>query len=175
MSNAPDVTAAFLFEARDTLGLCSRKIVHCLRQLSDTDVNWRPFAGANSVANIVAHLCGNIGQWITAGVGGADLRRDRPGEFAQDLRATPAELIEKLEAAVADADRTIAGVTPETILAGRKIQGYDKTVLAAIFHAVTHFEGHTHQVVYIARLRLGERYVFKWAPSTPAQVSAGTA
>jgi uncharacterized damage-inducible protein DinB len=167
-----DVTAAFLHEARDTLGLCSRKIVHCLRQSSDEDVNWRPFAGANSVANIVVHLCGNVGQWIVSAVGGAPEKRDRPGEFAQDLRATPAELVERLEATVREADAAIAGVTGETILAPRKIQGWDKTVLAAIFHALTHFEGHTHQVVYITRLRLGDRYVFKWVPTTPEQASA---
>jgi hypothetical protein len=134
-------------------------------------VNWRPFAGANSIANVVTHLCGNVGQWVISGVGGAAVTRDRPAEFAQDLRATAGELIQKLEATVAEADRTIAAVTGETILAQRRIQGYEKTVLAAIFHAVTHFEGHAHQVVYVTRLRLGDRYVFKWTPSTPEQVS----
>jgi hypothetical protein len=171
MSQA-DVTAAFLHEARETLGLCSRKIVHCLGQLSDEDVNWRPFAGANSVANIVAHLCGNVGQWIVSGVGGAPDDRDRPGEFARDLRATPAALVSRIEATVRAADAAIAGITAKTVLAPRKIQGYDETVLAAIFHAVSHFEGHTHQVVYITRLRLGDRYVFKWVPTTPEQMSA---
>jgi hypothetical protein len=168
-----DVSAAFLHEARKTLGLCTGKIVHCLRQLSDDDVNWRPFPGANSIANIVTHLCGNVGQWIVSAVGGAPLHRDRPAEFARDLRATPAELIERLEETLRAADAAIAAVTPETILAPRKVQGYDETVLSAAFHAVTHFEGHTHQVVYITRLRLGDRYVFKWVPATPEQVSAG--
>ena len=170
--NHDDVTAAFVAEARETLGLCSRKIVHCLRQLSDEDVNWRPFAGANSIANVVTHLCGNVGQWIVSAVGGAPENRDRPGEFARDLRATPAELTQCLESTIRQADAAIAAVTGDTILATRTIQGYDETVLSAIFHAVTHFEGHTHQVVYIARLRLGDRYVFKWTPSTPEQVSA---
>ena len=165
------MSAEFLSEARETLGLCSRKIVHCLRQLSDDDVNWRPFAGANSIANIVTHLCGNVGQWIVSGVGGAPVRRDRPGEFAQDLRATSGDLIQKLEATIREADAAIAAITTETIMTPRKIQGYEKTALAAIFHAVTHFEGHTHQVVYVTRLRLGDRYVFKWVPSTPEQVS----
>ena len=170
MTHHDDVTAAFVAEARETLGLCSRKIVHCLRQLSDEDVNWRPFAGANSIANVVTHLCGNVGQWVISAFGDAPVTRDRPAEFAQDLRAKAGELIHKLEATVADADRAIAAVTGETILAQRRIQGYEKTVLAAIFHAVTHFEGHTHQVVYVTRLRLGDRYVFKWTPSTPEQI-----
>ena len=168
-----DVTAAFLHEARKTLRRCSGKIIHCLQQLSDDDVNWRPFPEANSVANIVTHLCGNVGQWIITAVGGAPANRDRPGEFARDLRATPAELTQRLESTIRQADAAIAAVTDDTLLATRTIQGDDETVLSAIFHAVTHFEGHTHQVVYIARLRLGDRYVFKWTPSTPEQVSAG--
>lgn len=167
-----EVTQAFLAEARDTLRLCGRKIVHCLGQLSDEDVNWRPFAEANSIANIVTHLCGNVGQWIIAGVGGAPVSRDRPAEFAGDLKSTTRELAALLDQTLRRADDTIAAVTAETILAPRKIQSYDKTSLSAIFHATTHFEGHTHQVVYITRLRLGNRYQFKWVPSTPEQVSA---
>jgi uncharacterized damage-inducible protein DinB len=173
MSDAQDVTTAFLGQARETLRRCMGKITHCLGQLSDEDVNWRPFAEANSIANIVAHLCGNVGQWIVAGVGGAADDRDRPGEFARDLHATAKELSERIEATRRLADEAVSRVTPDTILAPRKIQGYDETSLSAIFHAVTHFEGHTHQVVYITRLRLGERYQFKWVPSTPEQVSAG--
>jgi uncharacterized damage-inducible protein DinB len=173
MSNDRDVTAAFIQQARETLRRCTGKITHCLGQLSDEDVNWRPFEGANSVANIVTHLCGNVGQWIVAGVGGAADERDRPGEFARELRATAKELTERIEATRRLADETMSRVTPETILAPRKIQGYDETSLSAIFHAVTHFEGHTHQVVYITRLRRGERYVFKWVPTTPEQVSGG--
>ena len=172
MSSDP-TTTAFLAEARKTLRRCGGKITHCLGQLSEDDVNWRPFAEANSIANIVAHLCGNVGQWIVAGVGGAADHRDRPGEFARELRSTSQELTEELERTLQRADDALAAVTAETILAPRKIQGYDETVLSAAFHAITHFEGHTHQVVYITRLRLGDRYQFKWVPSTPEQVSAG--
>jgi hypothetical protein len=62
-------------------------------------------------------------------------------------------------------------VTAETALTPLRVQGFDETPMSAIFHAVTHFEGHTHQIIYITRLRLGDRYQFKWVPSTPEQVS----
>ena len=169
-----DVTSAFTSEARKVLRRNCEKIVHCLKQLSDEDVNWRPFEGANSIGNIVSHLCGNVGQWVVSGVGGAPDRRDRPGEFARDLRVTPGQLIERLNATVEAADRAIASVGAEVILAPRKIQGYDETNLSAIFHAVSHFEGHTHQIVYITRLRVGDRYAFKWVPATPEQISANS-
>jgi hypothetical protein len=31
------------------------------------------------------------------------------------------------------------------------IQGYDTTVLAAIFHVVEHFSGHTYQIILITK------------------------
>jgi hypothetical protein len=171
MADAAQVTEAFLVEARKTLETMHEKIVHCLNQLTDDDVNWRAFDGSNSIANVVTHLCGNVGQWIVSAVGGAPLNRDRPGEFAQNLRATRAELVTKLDATVRAADAVMAAVTEPSVLAPRQIQGYDTHVLGAIFHAVTHFEGHTHQVVYMTRLRLGDRYRFKWVPRGAEQTA----
>ena len=40
------------------------KIVHCLNQLSDDQINWRPFEQQNTLANIILHLCGNLRQWV---------------------------------------------------------------------------------------------------------------
>ena len=171
MFSANEINDRFVAEARKTLQTMHGKIVHCLGQLSDEDLNWRPFAGANSVGNIVTHLCGNVTQWIIDGVSGRPSRRNRPGEFAQDLVVGRAKLLDDLAVVVREADETIAGMTAETALSPRRIQGWDETPLSAIFHAVTHFEGHTHQIVYITRLRLGEKYQFKWTPSTPEQVS----
>lgn len=172
MSNHEKITAAFVEEARKTFRRMRGKIVHCVEQLSDEDLNWRAFAGANSIGNIITHLCGNVSQWIVAGVGGKVVERDRPGEFSQHLIVSRGTLLARLDEVVRAADEAIAGVSAESALSHRRIQGYDETALSAIFHAVTHFEGHTHQIIYITRLRLGERYVFKWEPSTPEQVSA---
>jgi len=171
MVDAERITAAFVAESIRTLETMRGKIVNCLGQLSEEDVNWRPFAGANSIANIVTHLCGNVGQWIIAAVGGGPANRDRPGEFSQELRATPAELLGRIEETVRQANEAIAGVTAERALSPLKIQGFDTHVLGAVMHAVTHFEGHTHQIVYVTRLRLGDRYRFKWVPATAEQVS----
>jgi hypothetical protein len=42
-------------------------------------------------------------------------------------------------------------------------------VLGAIFDSVSHLVGHTHQIVYITRLQLREKYKFQWEPKTPEQ------
>jgi hypothetical protein len=173
MEDAREITAKFVAEARQTLESMRKKIVNCLDQLTDEGVNWRAFDGANSVANLVAHLCGNVSQWVIAGVGGDAIVRDRPSEFSLDLRATRAEVVERLNATLRRADEVIAAVTAATIVSPRKIQGYDQNVLGAIFHATTHFEGHTHQIVFITRMRVGEAYRFQWEPKTAEQKSSG--
>mgnify|MGYP006173604461 CR=1 FL=1 len=44
---------------------------------------------------------------------------------------------------------------------GRFVQLTDCTGLGAVYHSVAHLEGHAQEVIYITRLRLGDRYRFK--------------
>jgi aminoglycoside N3'-acetyltransferase len=46
----------------------------------------------------------------------------------------------------------------------RQIQGFDVTVMQALFHTVPHFVGHTHQILMLTRLALGTEYQFEWSP-----------
>src|SRR3712207_5619994 len=75
------VGPAFVAAARQAFDGALKKIVHCLRQLSDEDVRWRPHATHNSIAIVVNHLCGNVRQWVVSGIGGAPDVRDRQSEF----------------------------------------------------------------------------------------------
>ena len=133
---------------------------HCFAQISEEDIWWRPFPEANSIGNIVLHLCGNIGQWIVSGIGGAPDVRKRPAEFAQREPIAKAELSRRLLEVVGAADTGLAKFSPDQLLNVRHIQHWDVTALAAIFDSVGHFVGHTQQIVYITRLRIGERYKF---------------
>jgi hypothetical protein len=163
------VGAVYLAECRATLANALRKIEHCLDQLSDADLWWRQHASHNSIQNILLHLCGNLRQWILHGVGGAPDERDRPREFTDRAELSKADLAETLRQTVAKCDRVLAALPPEGLLEPRRIQGFNVTVLAAIFDTVSHFVGHQHQIVYITRLRLEDAYRFQWAPATPEQ------
>lgn len=48
-------------------------------------------------------------------------------------------------------------------------------ILAAIFHTICHFEGYAREIVAMTRQILGDQYKFLWVPSTPEQLSAGSA
>jgi hypothetical protein len=162
MASDPAVAAEFIKQARSELGEAVEKIEHCLNQLGEIDVWWRPFTEANAIGNVVLHLCGNLRQWVISGVGGIPDVRKRREEFAErGAMIKKAELLSRLKRTVAEADEALARCTPDNLLRVRHVQHYDVTGLQAAFTSISHFVGHTHQIVYITRLRLGEKYEFQ--------------
>jgi hypothetical protein len=145
------------------------RIKHCLGQLDDEQVWWRSQPSLNSIGNLILHLCGNVRQWIVAGVGGASDNRNRPAEFAERGLIPKDELVRRLESVVAEAKQALAFVTARQLVDVHRIQGSNVTGLAAIFDSVPHFRGHTQEIVHITRLQLGDAYRFAWTPTTPEQ------
>jgi hypothetical protein len=162
---AAQVGAAAAHELESAL----QRIEHCLGQLRDEQVWRRSQPGLNSIGNLILHLCGNLRQWIVAGLGGAADIRDRPAEFAEQGPLPKAELLRRLEDAVAQAKHVLAGVDARRLTEGRRIQGFDVTGVAAIFDSIPHFRGHTQEIVHMTRLQLGDAYRFAWTPTTPEQ------
>ncbi len=123
----------------------------------------------NSIANIVLHLCGNLRQWIVAGLGGAADVRDRPAEFAERAPIPRDELIRRLATAVAESDTVLARTAAGQLLEARRVQGFDGTVLSTVFDSLAHLAGHTQEIVFATRLQLGDAYRLAWTPATPEQ------
>jgi hypothetical protein len=163
------VGRAYIDQARRHLADRTDRVKHCLGQLDDAQVWWRPHGSLNSVGNLVLHLCGNLRQWVVSGVGGAPDTRDRPAEFSEQGPIPRAELIRRLDAVAAEADAALASLEEPRLLEPRRIQGFDETVMSAVWESLAHLSGHTQEVVYITRLQLGDRYKFAWVPSTPEQ------
>ena len=170
--NQGSVGRAFLAEAGRRLEACRQKIEHCLSQLSDAQVWWRPRESMNSIGNMVLHLCGNLRQWIVSGIGGAPDVRDRPEEFAERGPIPKADLLSRFLAVVAEAEAVLAGADEGRLLDPRNIQGFNGTTLSAIFDSIAHLNGHTQEIVYVARLQLGVAYRFAWTPMTPEESAA---
>jgi hypothetical protein len=168
-STNANIGQAYLTEARRRLAASHEKIRHCLDQLDDAQVWRRPRPAMNSIANLVLHLCGNLRQWLVAGIGGAADVRNRPQEFAERGPISREHLLRRLGEVVAEADSVLARVTEPQLLEPRRIQGFDETVLSAIFNSVSHLAGHTQEIVYATRLLLGDLYQFAWTPATPEQ------
>src|SRR5262249_52891309 len=96
----------------------ARRIAHCVGRLSEAQCWQKPGPTGNSIGNLLLHLCGNIRQWILAGVRGDADRRDRPGEFAAEPGSAGArELAARLQAVAAEAAAVVDGLTAEQLLA----------------------------------------------------------
>ncbi len=168
-----DLPSGIITESRKHMRGSYERITHAVNQLDDADLWWRPIESMNAIGNLMLHLAGNLGQWVVNGVANTPSGRDRQSEFDQREPFPRDVLLGKLRDAVDQADATIAGVA-DNLLDRRRIQGFDTTVLTAVFHAVTHFEGHAQEIIFIARCRLGDRYVFLWTPKSPEQGAPAT-
>ena len=165
MITADELAGAVGAAAADELTSALGKIKHCLAQLTDEQVWWRSRPGLNSIGNLILHLCGNVRQWIVAGLGGEADVRDRPAEFAERGPVPKEELLRRLDTVVGEAKRVLAGLSAGSLLEVRRIQEFDVTGLAALFDSVPHFRGHTQEIIHLTRLQLGDVYRFAWAPT----------
>lgn len=136
------------------------KIIVCLEELSDEDIWWRPNDVSNAVGNLVLHLCGNARQWIIASIEGEHDIRVRSAEFAARDGFDRNTLVRLLTTTMADVDEALAGITPDHLGETRRVQGFEMTVLQAIYHVVEHFAGHTGQITYITKMRTGQDLEF---------------
>jgi uncharacterized damage-inducible protein DinB len=122
-------------------------IVECLQQLSEDEIWWRPNSASNSAGNLVLHLCGNVRQWMIAGLGGSEYKRRT----------------------VRDACRVLAKLSDDALSQKYDIQGYKVTGLDAVYHVTEHFGYHTGQIIYITKLKRAQDLKFTRLPAIKKQ------
>ena len=164
-----EVARAFVSRSRHQIDHARSRINHCFDQLLNEDVWWTPRDGSNSIGIIIQHLLGNLRQWAVAGIGGEADVRDRPSEFRMANPLPKAELQADLNRMLDQTDNTYSAVANDELLDPRRIQGWETTVLDAIYDTMCHLQLHTGQVLYVTRLRLGDAYRESWSPATPEQ------
>jgi uncharacterized damage-inducible protein DinB len=146
----------FLACSIDTLRQHAGRIEGCLGKLTPEQVWARGSENENAIGNLVLHLCGNVRQWIIAGVGGSPDIRQRDGEFAARAGAPVNQLLERLRATVDEAAQVIGRATAEQLAGPLLIQQYKVTGLTAIYHVVEHFSGHTGQIIFATKMLTSE-------------------
>ena len=152
----PGVERLFLDYSVKKLEQLAGRIDDCLGRLSDEQIWRRGSENENAVGNLVLHLCGNLGQWIGYGVAGRPDTRKRSEEFAERGPLPAGELQRRMRDAVEAAARIIAELPPERLAERTVVQGYDVSILEAIYHAVEHFAQHTGQIIYATKQMTGE-------------------
>jgi uncharacterized damage-inducible protein DinB len=149
------LAARFLDYSTRKLRQLSSRIETCLGGLNEEQVWARGGENENAIGNLALHLCGNVRQWIVAGVGGLPDVRQRDAEFAARGGLGIEELSHRVRTTVADAAAVLDSVTPERLAERVTIQGYDVSVLEAIYAVVEHFSMHTGQIIFATKMLTG--------------------
>lgn len=149
------IGAGFRSESRRLLGSYLDRIRAATGRLRPEQLWWRPHDGANSVANLLLHLEGNLSQWVLEGLGGEAFERHRDAEFSAREGRDGEALVERLAVVVDRCGRVVDGLDDAALGRPRRIQGYEVTGLGALYHAVEHAAYHTGQIVALAKQLLG--------------------
>ena len=107
------------------------------------------------MGNLVLHLCGNVRQYVIAGLGGAADVRERAKEFTERGPLPRAELLERLEQTLAEAGKVLDRLDPARVLEKQTVQGFEYDGVGILVHVVEHFSYHTGQLAYFVKARKG--------------------
>ena len=129
------------------------KIKKCLSELTQDEIWFRPNSETVSIGNLVLHLCGNVRQWITSSLGGAEDTRRRSREFSETGPIPTAELQSLLETTMKEARTAMLKLDPSTLLDKRMVWGSEQSGISILVHVVEHFSYHVGQIVYFVKSR----------------------
>jgi hypothetical protein len=160
-----EFTQLFLVESQKALAAYHLpRLIRCLKMLSEDEIWWRPNAASNSAGNLVLHLSGNVRQWIIAGLGNAEDRRDRDREFAERGPISRSALIALIRKTVDEACGVLGRLPQGSLLRKYGIQGFRVSGLYAVCQVVTHFAYHTGQIIFVTKMKLGKDLRFTRLP-----------
>lgn len=126
----------------------------CLHLLPEDAVWIRPNERANSVGNLVLHLCGNARQWLGAGLAGRPDERNRDAEFQERGPLPKAQLLELIDETEKMIQAVLDELQPEQLTAVHAVQVFEETGIAILVHVVEHFSYHVGQVTYFTKAHL---------------------
>jgi hypothetical protein len=159
----------FLNECKIRIESSFQRLYHCVDQLDEQKIWWRPNDKMNSIGILITHICGSFRQWTITNINNEEDLRDRPKEFLKESKITKGELIELAAKLKSDFLIAINNLPALRLTEQRRIQGYEVTLMTATFRALTHLEGHIGQIVLLTRIQLGDNYKIFWAPQTDEQ------
>jgi uncharacterized damage-inducible protein DinB len=142
------VVATFVREFQKTRQLADRAIA----QLSDDQLHARLDPEANSVAMLMNHMAGNMrSRWTDfLTTDGEKPWRTRDAEFEPPPRSRD-DLVASWEAGWDVLFTTLASLTDDDLARTVTIRGEALTAVAAIIRQVSHYGGHAHQIVLLAK------------------------
>jgi len=149
---ATDFRDSFMQEIhRRLFDECWPRLEKCLKQLTEGEIWQRPNENSNSMGNITLHLCGNMRQWVVAGLGKAVDTRQRQQEFDERGPLSTEVLLAKMQATMKEVKSVLEKVSTEDLLAMHSVQGFQESGIAILVHVVEHYSYHVGQMTYFVK------------------------
>lgn len=123
-----------------------------VEKLSDEEIWWRPNETSNSIGNLVLHLSGSLNHYLNRNIGGIAYDRDRDGEFAARGPVPKKELMAIFDDMVANADRTLAGLKPESLTGPSTDPERLNYLVEDLIGILNHVSTHTGQILWIGKM-----------------------
>ncbi len=153
MTNIKDKwVSEFLENSIYRLDESTRMIKISLDSVSESDIWKKPNESSNSIGNQIAHICGNMTQYIIASLGEQDDFRNRDEEFSMTGGFTKIQLIHKLEDTVKKARLVLNECNKKQLIKKHIVQGYNLSGIGIVMHAVEHYSYHTGQIAFWTKL-----------------------
>ncbi|HEX7003104.1 MAG TPA: DUF1572 family protein [Trueperaceae bacterium] len=152
-----DQSGNFLETIRATLQSQKKLAERAMSQLEGGDLHWAPHPESNSIAIIVKHLAGNMrSRWTDfLSSDGEKPTRNRDGEFVDDL-GDEDEIMAVWEQGWAVLFSTLSELRPTDLQRKVTVGGKELTAVEALLGQLAHYAQHVGQIVYLAKLRLGD-------------------
>ena len=157
-----DVGRLLIEDTRRRLQGLAEQVRTCVGALGDDELWARAHDQANSVGNLVLHVCGSTRHFLGRGVGRTGYERDRAAEFSERGPVPRADLLRVLEETLAEADRVLAAVLPERLLETSDLAGRVYTLAELILRTAHHWSLHTGQIVFDTKARKPAAFEELW-------------
>lgn len=136
---------------KDEMGRRYKKMRHVVSALDEHQLNWRPNPKCNSVANLVVHFKGNLGERYLKTLGGQEFERNRPAEFATDVHLTLREALAALDEAFPAAIQVIEGLEVGGLVEKAPLPTGQAYVVDFLLQTLTHYAEHVGQAILLAK------------------------
>lgn len=130
-----------------------------MNQLQPKDFYFAPNEATNSIAILIQHLSGNmISRWTDfLTTDGEKEYRDRDAEFF-DNHLSNEQLWDHWNKGWSVLFQTLESLTPDDLMKTVKIRSEDHLVIEAIERQMSHYSGHIGQIIYMAKIILGDQF-----------------
>jgi len=128
------------------------QIRECLNLLSDEEIWWRPNEKANSIGNIILHLCGSLQFYFVHAIAEREFERNRPAEFTERSVISRIELLSRFDDVIAEIDGLLSSLDSGGLMQSTDRTGKTTTFAQILLHSAFHLAAHTGQIVYITKL-----------------------